>query len=565
METATPSRFAEHEDSCTQNDPTFSQMHFIQPEEEEKEEEILDSTPWGRLISFKSDIPQILLYHIPENESKEKGKVNLYTLGRSNKCSLKFDYSPRISNNHCSIYCQENRVDSKRPFLEAWIEDKSANGTFLNRKIRLKKNVPRLLRSGDQISLVNPDLVKILGPGVITQDDVARCSFTVLLELPLPPVGFLRNILHVSNNNSNRVLTRSTTVMRMLNKERNVEDFYEFKEVLGTGTSAQVYHGIQKDTGKSFAVKVIDQRKLSLEGASLEEITKEAELLRSLRHPCIIQLEDIFSYRHNLFLIMELSKGGDLFDRIAKKTRYLEEEACFVMIQILQAIDYLHENKVAHRDLKPENILLVRADDDVTLKITDFGLAKKLDSEKGEMKTFCGTPQYFAPEVLQRQNTVCGQGTYSLAADMWSIGVILFVLLAGEYPFKEQSLNQQISKADYSFNGKVWLKISKEAKQLIQDLLIVDPLKRLTAASALKSIWIQNGLIKWNEINGITVTDSVSKLTLIDTEESKPSVSPLKNKQKRKPQQLNPPKPQKRVKKDVKQPLISEVLTTIST
>ena len=141
---------------------------------------------------------------------------------------------------------------------------------------------------------------------------------------------------------------------------------------------------------------------------------------------------------------MELVRGGDLFDRIVEKGKYTEGEARLVMQKVLSAVKYLHSKDIIHRDLKPENILLMEPNNDTEVKITDFGLAKRTNQEG--LKTFCGTPQYFAPEVLKRKNTVKGLGSYGTAADMWSLGVVLFILLSGAFPFDDDNLLEQIGK-----------------------------------------------------------------------------------------------------------------------
>ncbi len=303
----------------------------------------------------------------------------------------------------------------------------------------------------------------------------------------------MRNNKTLSRAINDVMATRTSTVVRLLGQNRDIQEHYEFKELLGTGTSGRVYHGINKETGQNWAIKVMDTRKLaaSSSGATAEDLTKEAEMLRSLRHPSIIHLEDIFADGHNLYLVMELSDGGDLFDRISYKAHYKEGEAREVIRQILEAISYLHANKVAHRDLKPENILLVSRTNDTHVKITDFGLAKKIDdSSGGNLKTFCGTPQYFAPEVLQRKNSVKGTGRYSIEADMWSVGVIMYVLLCGAFPFQEKVLFKQIKKAEYSFAAPVWQTVSEEAKDMIRRLLVVSAKERLTADQCLQHPWI---------------------------------------------------------------------------
>ena len=476
------------------------------PEDEIEQTKVEDS--WGQLVSRSVDGPHVNLQNI---DADEQGRFNVHTLGRSAQCSLVFGSSARISNKHCMIYCKQNIADPNNPRLEAWIEDTSANGTFINGETRLTKNVPRLLHHRDEIFLVNPELKRLAKPGSKIIEDVVQNSFVIMLNLPAPVDEFVlasRDYDMQMSQNSQLSqgafsgiarIERSSTVNRLLGQKRCIYDHYEIKSLLGEGTSGHVYHGINKETGKDWAVKIIPTKNLSLLAhatnnkggkGGANELTKEAEMLRSLRHPHIIHLEDIFADNKRLFLVMELSSGGDLFDRIVKKKSYPEHEAKIVMTQILQAMAYLHERNIAHRDIKPENILLVNKQSDVDVKLTDFGLAKKVD-ESSKLKTFCGTPQYFAPEVLQRRGTVKGAGTYSLAADMWSLGVILFVLLEGNYPFNENTLSQQISSAQYSFQAPIWKRISSEAKDLIRQLLVIDPTSRLTAQQALQCKWFQ--------------------------------------------------------------------------
>ncbi|CAM9946573.1 unnamed protein product, partial [Choristocarpus tenellus] len=205
----------------------------------------------------------------------------------------------------------------------------------------------------------------------------------------------------------------------------------------------------------------------------------------------IIKLEDIFQTDGAVYLVMELVSGGDLFDRIVERGIYSEDSAQELLFQVLTAVAYLHEKDIVHRqglerrrwDLKPENILLVGRDSDVDVKITDFGLAKRANKEG--LKTFCGTPQYFAPEVLKRRNTVLGVGRYGKEADMWSVGVILYILLSGTHPFHATTLFDQISHANYSMNGPEWDSIGAPAKDLVRKLLKENPKERLTAEEAL--------------------------------------------------------------------------------
>ena len=187
---------------------------------------------------------------------------------------------------------------------------------------------------------------------------------------------------------------------------------------------------------------------------------------------------------------MELMRGGDLFERIVERGRYDEATARAVMSKILSAVEYLHIKEIIHRDLKPENILLLDPHDDTNIKITDFGLAKRANHEG--LKTFCGTPQYFAPEVLKRKSSVAGTGRYGMSADMWSVGVILYILLSGTFPFEEDNLFDQIQNAEYSFTGSEWSNISESAKHLVRGLMTLRPELRLSVEQAMTHPWMMN-------------------------------------------------------------------------
>eukprot|EP01035_Chromulina_nebulosa_P018278 gene18278-23955_t len=306
-----------------------------------------------------------------------------------------------------------------------------------------------------------------------------------------------------------KTFKKSNTVMALLSQDRRIEDFYELRHQLGVGAAGKVYECINKETGIKWATKVIDIKNMSSwtnnnTKESIEKIISEATLLRSLRHPHIIHLEDIFADDRNLYLIMELSRGGDLFDRLIAKKRYSESESKQVIHKILDALVYLHDNKVAHRDIKPENILLQSLDSDIDIKLTDFGLAKVADN-KNALKSFCGTPQYLSPEVLQRKFSVAGRGTYSFEADMWSIGILTFVLLSGSYPFNDETLYDQIEKASFDYNNVLWLDISNNAKDFINRLIVINPSNRLTAKQALNHIWFTN--LSTDVSNSLTINN----------------------------------------------------------
>jgi serine/threonine protein kinase len=223
-------------------------------------------------------------------------------------------------------------------------------------------------------------------------------------------------------------------------------------------------------------------------------------MLREIEHPFIIKLEDVFLDDKHVYIVLELVRGGDLFDRIVDRGRYSEDDARELMVRVLTSVSYLHSKDIVHRDLKPENILLVSKENHYDVKITDFGLAKQ--ANKDGLKTFCGTPQYFAPEVLKRRNTVRGAGRYGKEADLWSLGVILYITLSGTHPFHDSTLFDQISKAHYSFDGPEWTNISEDAKDLVKRLLMRNPKKRLTALQALEHPFFRGRGVELTELAG---------------------------------------------------------------
>ena len=223
----------------------------------------------------------------------------------------------------------------------------------------------------------------------------------------------------------------------------------------------------------------------------------EVRILQELDHESIIQIKEVFDSTDYLYLVLELIDGGELFDRIISKELYPEVEARKLFNNLLSAVSYLHSKGISHRDLKPENILLKHATkakggngDDTTIKLTDFGLSRALAGDE-LMTTMCGTPQYLAPEVLSQDFS--DSGGYTAACDLWSLGVVLFICVAGYPPFYEEhatlSLFEQIKTGTYEFNPNWWKGISAEVKDLISHLLVVDPTKRYTAAEAAAHPW----------------------------------------------------------------------------
>lgn len=188
-------------------------------------------------------------------------------------------------------------------------------------------------------------------------------------------------------------------------------------------------------------------------------------------------------------MVLELLNGGELFDRVVNKGSYSEREASEVIRDITAAIQYLHQQGIIHRDLKPENLIYGTQAPDSIIKVTDFGLAKLLKDPDQKMTTACGTPGYVAPEVLKNL-------PYGQEVDLWSIGVILYILLCGFPPFYHEStasLYKQIKKGEYDFPDPYWTDISASAKELVRSLLCVDPVTRFTSAQVLSHPWISGG------------------------------------------------------------------------
>jgi len=267
-------------------------------------------------------------------------------------------------------------------------------------------------------------------------------------------------------------------------KKSEIKKVYDIGDQLGSGNFAVVKKAKHKQTGKDYAIKIIDKAKVE----DMNDIQREIEIMEMVDHPNVIKLYEIFDEPKKMQLVMELVTGGELFDMIVAKGSYTEKDAAQVMCTLCGALEYLHSQKIVHRDLKPENILLADNSENAPIKIADFGLARVV-SGKDLMKTACGTPGYVAPEVLKNQ------GYSSGAVDLWSAGVILYILLCGFPPFYEEELPalfEQILAARYDFPSPWWDPISAEAKDLVQKLLELNPKKRLTGAQVCEHKWIKN-------------------------------------------------------------------------
>lgn len=274
-------------------------------------------------------------------------------------------------------------------------------------------------------------------------------------------------------------------------RKDEIRKYYDIKNRLGTGSFATVKRAIRRSDQKAFAIKIIKKSKLNAE--ELAVVHDEVEIMHKISHENCVQLFEMFETSKKLYMVMELLTGGELFDRIVLKGSYSEAEAANLIRNVCSAINYIHGIGIVHRDLKPENLIYLNQNADSPVKITDFGLAKfrTQSSKLKAMTTACGTPGYVAPEVLK--NEPYG---YGKEVDMWSVGVILYILLCGFPPFYHENSNKlykQIKKGEYDFPDPYWTDISDEAKDLVRKLLTVNPKKRYTAQQVLKHKWVLEG------------------------------------------------------------------------
>lgn len=261
------------------------------------------------------------------------------------------------------------------------------------------------------------------------------------------------------------------------------EDVYDMGQELGRGAFSIVYRATLKSTGEAYAVKVIKKKNVKQD---LHRLQIEMNILKAVDHPNIIKLKNLFETPETLYIVTEVVSGGELFDRIVNKGSYSERDAATLIAKLCRALEYLHEKGIVHRDLKPENLLLKSEEEDNEIKLADFGLSK-IVGEQVMLQTACGTPGYVAPEVLKAAG-------YGKEVDMWSTGVIAYILLCGFPPFYHDNvplLFESIMTADYDYPPDYWDEISDEAIDFIDSLLVIDPKQRLTATQALEHPWLK--------------------------------------------------------------------------
>ncbi|XP_071646758.1 calcium/calmodulin-dependent protein kinase II isoform X5 [Temnothorax longispinosus] len=261
-------------------------------------------------------------------------------------------------------------------------------------------------------------------------------------------------------------------------------DNYDLKEELGKGAFSVVRRCVQKSTGHEFAAKIINTKKLS--NRDFQKLEREARICRKLQHPNIVRLHDSIQEENFHYLVFDLVTGGELFEDIVAREFYSEADASHCIQQILESVHHCHHNGVVHRDLKPENLLLASKAKGAAVKLADFGLAIEVQGDAQAWYGFAGTPGYLSPEVLKKE-------PYGKPVDIWACGVILYILLVGYPPFWDEDQHRlygQIKAGSYDYPSPEWDTVTPEAKNLINQMLTVNPGKRITASEALKHPWI---------------------------------------------------------------------------
>uniref|UniRef100_A0A8C6NQQ4 calcium/calmodulin-dependent protein kinase n=1 Tax=Nothobranchius furzeri TaxID=105023 RepID=A0A8C6NQQ4_NOTFU len=261
-------------------------------------------------------------------------------------------------------------------------------------------------------------------------------------------------------------------------------NFWLFVFFVFRGAFSVVRRCVKKSSGQEYAAKIINTKKLS--ARDHQKLEREARICRLLKHPNIVRLHDSISEEGFHYLVFDLVTGGELFEDIVAREYYSEADASHCISQILESVNHIHQHDIVHRDLKPENLLLASKMKGAAVKLADFGLAIEVQGDQQAWFGFAGTPGYLSPEVLRKD-------PYGKPVDIWACGVILYILLVGYPPFWDEDqhkLYQQIKAGAYDFPSPEWDTVTPEAKNLINQMLTINPAKRITAEQALKHPWV---------------------------------------------------------------------------
>lgn len=420
------------------------------------QEEAHDSNHVCRLICTSGQYQHFDLNIAKPTRTAGLATKKTWIFGRNSECDFVLSTCTRLSNKHFKLWL--NLSDKT-----LWIQDTSTNGTHLNGN-RLVKGSNYIINQGDEISV-----------GIGVPQDVIR--IVVLFSDKYNP----------SNSDNNSVI-----------KDDGIyKEFIIKNETIGQGAFATVKKVIERATGDSYAVKIINRRRAIHAGGkgAMLGVNRELEILRKLNHPNIVRLKSFYEDVENYYLVMELVPGGDLMDFVAANGAIGEDATQVITKQILDGIAYVHRLGISHRDLKPDNILIMQ-DDPILVKITDFGLAKISDNATF-MKTFCGTLAYVAPEVItgkyDLQQSQDSPVNYSNLVDIWSLGCLVYVLLTSHLPFNgrtQTQMFQKIKSGEFHESPLNSYKVSEEGRDFLKCCLQVDPRQRMTADEALKHPWL---------------------------------------------------------------------------
>jgi len=487
-----PAQESPDEDSAPFTQPGFTQTQVMYSQS------ALDA---GSSAGTQPDEPEeqthrfMLLSMVDNSDPIDLGYGETFSLGRempNSTCSLTIN-DANISSKHLTITNPEPNVYQ--------LVDSSSNGTFLDgSKRKIAKGTPVELSDGTEIVVKKPFKG---GP------KIAYVFVVYPKDVDLPPAEYI-------------------------NLQRKYKISFQESDVLGHGSFAKVYKGTSRCTNQLVAVKVVEKKKVSLVTSSRPHaIEDEFNILMKLKHPGVIQVYDVYDTQDKLYIVLERAMGGELFDQVIERP-YSEQDAVHVFKQIVEAVKYLHDNGVVHRDIKPENVLIASKTSIRTkqvVKITDFGLSR-LVGPQSFMQTLCGTPQYLAPEVITAQHSKEG---YGMAIDMWSLGVILFILVSGTMPFAGPTescptrppVQTQVVNGWYTFPEEDWSMISEGVKNLIRWLLTKEPERRATPAHVLEHSWMKG--------KKSPTKDELARV-------SDPATQPKQGKRKKEPTELEPNK-----------------------
>jgi calcium-dependent protein kinase len=296
----------------------------------------------------------------------------------------------------------------------------------------------------------------------------------------------------------------------VIRKVGKIRDHYRIGKVLGSGAFGEVRLCLHKDTQTQRAVKVL--RKNLLDEKEMDMLKNEISILKDMDHPNIVKMYEFLEDEKRIYIVTEICKGGELFDEILNRSKFDEKDGAIVMKQLLSAINYCHKKNIVHRDLKPENMLLEQDKDLEKLKIVDFGTSLSFDPDRA-LDEKLGTAYYIAPEVIKK--------SYNEKCDLWSCGVIMYILLSGEPPFNDpkadnEAIMKKVEKGKYDVTKGIWKTVSKEAKDLIKKLLTYKPEDRISAEEALQHPWIKEFKV---EIDEEATTNALSCLKAFRSEQ----------------------------------------------